>query len=170
MRFLQIISAWFAVIAVVLGISYWTELPKYRFEQAAIEVGKQLPGSRLISSFKSGDLVSPVSWFWPATTTWNFAVPDRVMGDRFYTITLVYGEKEPIVYLVDADCKDHEFTWYDIDEPASALPARDLFGEPVLAPSGETYRRSKSQLDPPPGWMRELCDTDWTVDRKAASQ
>lgn len=154
----------------ILGISYWTELPKYRFEQAAIEVRKRLAGSRLISSFKSADLASPISWFWPATTTWNFAVPDRLMGDRFYTITLVYGEKEPIVYLVDADCKDHEFTWYDLDEPASALPARDLFGEPVLAPSGETYRRSKWQLDPPPGWMQEFCDTDWTVERKAASQ
>jgi hypothetical protein len=151
-----------------LGRSYWAELPKYRFEQTAIEVGKGLPGSRLIRSFKSRDLDSPISWFWPATTTWNFAMPDPVMGDRFYTMTLVYGEKEPpSVYLVDADCKDHEFTWYDLDEPASAIPARDLYGEPVQAPNGETYRLSKPQLDPPPGWMHEFCDTDWTAERKA---
>jgi hypothetical protein len=170
MRFLQIIGAWFAVIGVVLGLSYWSEFPKYRFEKTAIEVGKQLPGSRLISSFKSGDLASPVSWFWPATTTWTFAMPDR-MGGRFYTITLVYSEKEAIVHLIDADCKNHEVTWYDLDKPASAFPARDIFGEPVLAPSGETYRRSKSQHPPPPGWMHEFCDTDWTVERReVASQ
>ena len=170
MRSLQIIGAWSAIIAIVFGGSYWAEHPKYHFERVAIEVGKQMPGSRVISSFKSGDLASPVSWFWPATTTWNFAVPDRVTGDRFYIITMVYGEKEAIVHLVDANCEDRDLTWYDLNEPASAFPARDIFGEPVLAPSGQTYRLSKSQLSPPPpGWMHEFCDTDWAVERKAAS-
>jgi hypothetical protein len=153
----------------MLGVSYCSELPKYRFEQAAIETAKQLPGSRLLTSFKSGDLTSPISWFWPATTTWNFAVPDRELSGRFYTFTLTYGDKNPLVYLVDVDCEDHEFTWYDLDEPEGAFPARDLFGEPVVAPSGQTYRRSKDQLDPPPGWMHAFCDTDWTAERKAAT-
>jgi hypothetical protein len=91
------------------------------------------------------------------------------MSGRFYTITLAYDEKEPIVWLIDVDCKDHKFTWYDLDQPASALPARDLYGEPVLAPGGKTYRRSDPQLDPPPGWMHQFCDTDWTEEHKAVS-
>jgi hypothetical protein len=95
----------------------------------------------------------------------------RGMADRFYTFTLRYGQKEAIIYLIDVDCKDHKFTWYDPDEPANAIPALDLYGKPVVAPGGETYRLSKSQLNPPPsGWMHEFCDTDWTVERRAASR
>jgi len=105
-RILAILGASSIVIGVVLGVSYYLELPKYRFEQAAIETAKELPGARLLTSFKSGDLISPISWFWPATTTWNFAVPDPQLQGRFHAFTLIYGEKDPIVYLVDADCKD----------------------------------------------------------------
>jgi len=166
-KLLKIIGAWAAVIATALSLSYCSELPKYRFEKAAIEAAKALPGSRLISTTKSGDLLSPVSWLWPAK--WHFAMPDRQMGGRFYTVTLVYGEKEAIVFLVDVDCDDHTITWYDLDEPDTAYPARDLFGEPVIAPSGQTYRRIQHQLPTPPGWMHEFCDTDWTAERKAAA-
>ena len=112
--------------------------------------------------------MSPISWFWPATTTWNFAVPDRQLQGRFYTFTLTYAEKDPIVYLVDVDCKVKKLTWYDLDEPESAYPAVNSRGEPAVAPNGKTYRLSKAQLDPPAGWMYEFCDTDWTEERAAA--
>ena len=119
-RPLKIIGGWSAVIAIALGISYWSERPKYHFEQVAIRVGQQLPGARLISSMKTGDLSSPVSWFWPATTTWNFAVPDR-MRDRFYIISMRYGEGQATTFLIDADCEAHKVVWYDLDEPESAF-------------------------------------------------
>jgi hypothetical protein len=169
MRHLKVIGILTVVVAIVLGRSLWSELPKYQFEKVAMEVPKGMPGSRLLSSFKSSHLDSPISWFRPATTTWNFALPDRQLQGRFYTFTLVYGE-QPIVFLVDADCEGHELTWYDLDEPESAFPARDLFGEPVVAPSGQTYRRSNVQSPAPPGWMRAFCETDWTAERKAAAQ
>ena len=168
-RLVAIIGAWSMVIGGLLGVSYCSELHKHRFEQTAIEVRKGLPGSRLLTSFKSSNLVSPISWFWPATTTWNFAVPDRQLQGRFYTFTLTYGEKDdPIVYLVDVDCKVKKLTWYDLDEPESAYPAVNSRGEPAVAPNGKTYRLSKAQLDPPAGWMYEFCDTDWTEERAAA--
>ena len=170
-KFLKIIGAWTVVITIVLSLSYCSELPKYRFERYAMEVAKNTPGSRVISTLKSADLASPVSWFRPTTTTWNFAVPDPLLGSRFYTFTLAYGEKmEPFVFLIDVNCAGHEITWYDLEEPESALPARDLYGNPVKAPSGKTYRRSKLQPSAPPEEMHEYCETDWSAERKAASQ
>jgi hypothetical protein len=164
---LKTIGGLLVAIAIMLGVSYCSEWPKYQFERTAREVGRGLPGARLISSAKSGDLSSPVSWFWPATTTWTFAVPDPVLADRFFTATLTYGEEQALSFLVDADCKDRTLIWYDLDEPDSAFPARDLFGEPVVAPNGKTYRRSDYPYHVPPGWLHAFCDTDWTAERKA---
>jgi hypothetical protein len=158
-------------IAIVLSLSYCSELPKYRFERAAAEAGHRIPGARLISSMKGGDLASPVSWFWPATTNWSFAFPDAVLRDRFYTFTLIYNEElSPIVFLVDADCEAREEVLYDLDEPESAFPALDFLGEPVVAPNGKTYRRAKryTNIAPPPEWLHAFCETDWTAERKAA--
>ena len=167
-RPLKIIGGWSAAIAIALGISYWSERPKYHFEQVASRVGQQLPGAWLISSMKTGDLSSPVSWFWPATTTWNFAVPDR-MRDRFYIISMRYGEGQATTFLIDADCEAHKVVWYDLDEPESAYPARDFLGDPVVAPNGQTYRRDSAQLPAPPEWLHAFCETDWTAERKAAA-
>jgi hypothetical protein len=166
-RVLKIIGAWAIVITVVLAMSYWSERPKYQFEEVAKRVGQELPGARLIHSMKSSDLDSPVSWFWPATTTFNYAMPDRMAG-RFYLIGLRYGEPEAAIFLLDADCEAREVEWFDLDEPDSAYPARDLFGEPVVAPNGKTYRRASAQLPAPPEWIHAFCDTDWTAERKAA--
>lgn len=165
-KYLRIIGGCSAAIAVVLGLSYWSERPKYHFEQVAIRVGHDVPGARLIFSAKSGDIASPVSWFWPATTIFNFAMPDRMAG-RFYLMGLLYGEKEAAVYLLDADCEARKVEWYDLDEPDSAYPARDFFGDPVVAPNGKTYRRDSAQLPAPPEWLHAFCDTDWTAERKA---
>ena len=63
-------------LAIVLGLSYSAELPKYRFQADAAETGRVIAGARLVSAIQSTELASPVSWFWPATTTWNFAWPD----------------------------------------------------------------------------------------------
>ena len=94
-------------------------------------------------------------------------MPDPVLADRFYTVTLTYDEGQPLVFLVDADCKSREVVWYDLDEPESAFPARDLFGKPVVAPNGKTYRRDSAQYPAPPGWLQAFCETDWTAERKA---
>lgn len=158
-----------ALVAFLFLGSYCSELPKYRFERAATEVGHQLPGARLISSFKSGDLASPVSWFWPATTVWNYAIPDPIINGRFFTISFLYGETEnPYVELIDVDCKDHNDIHYSLSEPDSALPALDLWGEPVKAPNGQVYRRMKKAYPLPKEWVHAFCETNWSVERKAA--
>lgn len=161
MLLLKIIGAWVAVLIAVFGWSYLSERPKYHFEELAAEVGRQLPGGRLISSVKSGDLASPLTWFRPATTTYNFAIPDLPKG-RFYVMSLRYDEKEPTIHLIDADCDERSLVWHGLDQPNSAYPARDLWGEPVVAPNGKTYRRIQSRLAAPPEWIRAFCDTDWT--------
>jgi hypothetical protein len=174
-RSFKIIGGWLGVIAIVLSFSYCSEWPKYRFERVATEVGRSMPGARLISSAKSGDLASPASWFWPATTNWTFAVPDPMLSNRFYTLTLNYGEtaseKQPLVFLIDADCVTREMIWYGLDEPESAFPARDFWGNPVVAPNGNTYRRRLwSRADPVlPEWLHAFCETDWAAERKAAA-
>lgn len=162
-------GAWALGIAIVLGLSYCSELPKYRFQQDAAETGRIIPGARLVNSFQSADLASPVSWFWPATTTWNFAWPDLLTQDRFYAVTLVYGEDDPLVLLVDADCKNGEVELYDLDQPENALPARTIRGEPVVAPNGKTYRHVDTEQQFPASWVRAFCDTDWTTEKDAAA-
>jgi hypothetical protein len=42
-----------------------------------------------------------------------------------------------------------------------------MWGEPVVAPNGKTYRRAKTQLPFPPEWLHAFCDTDWTAEREA---
>lgn len=168
-RAFKIASGWSAGIAIALGLSYCAEWPKYRFEQLAAETGHSIPGARLIGSTQTADFASPISWFWPATTTWNFARPDPLMRNRFYTVTLIYNEESPIVFLVDADCEARKEVLYDLDEPESAFPARDMWGEPVAAPNGKTYRRLNTNTALPLKWLHAFCDTDWTIERKAAA-
>jgi hypothetical protein len=153
-----------ALIAVALGVSYCSELPKYRFEQRAAETIGNLPGARTLGTSKSPSF-SPVSWLRPATTTWEVALPDARMADRFYMIKLVYGAK-PMTFLIDADCQSREQIAYDLDEPDSAIPARDLFGAPVVAANARTYRRPHAQPDLPAAWLTTFCDTDWSAERE----
>jgi hypothetical protein len=158
-----------AFIAFLFGGSYCSEMPKYRFEKVAAETGRRLAGARLVSSIKSGDLTSPASWFWPATTTWNFAMPDPTMDGRFYLMSMIYEEKEPNVWLLDVDCDSRKGEWYDLDEPATAIPARDVWGDPLVAPNGQTYRHSKVSIAFPTEWLHQFCDTDWTAERRAVA-
>ena len=155
-------------IAIVLGLSYSAELPKYRFQEDAAETGRVIPGARLVGSVQSTELASPVSWFWPATTTWNFAWPDLAKPNRFYAVSLNYGEDDPDVLLVDADCKTGAAELYDLDEPDSAPPALSVRGEPVVAPNGKTYRRAA--LRPfPTNWIQSFCDTDWSAEKASVA-
>ena len=155
------------VIAAVLVVSYLSELPRYRFEQVAAELGHRLPEARPISAIKTGHLASPISWFWPAKTVWTFALPDAVVSDRFYIITLMYEEDQPTTRLVDVDCNNRKMIWYDSEEPDTAFPARDLWGQPVLAPNRKTYRRLRIQPPARPELMQAFCETDWTAEMKA---
>jgi hypothetical protein len=166
-RILRIVSRWSAVIVVVIGVSYCSELPKHRFEDRAAESTNGVPGARVIASKKRRSILSAVSWFWPAITESTIALPDPRVADRFYTMTLAYGEKLPVVFLVDADCQTRKLTFFGPDEPESAEPARDLFGSPVVAANGKTYRRLRTNPDTPATWAVDFCDTDWSVERDA---
>jgi hypothetical protein len=166
---LKIVTAWAVAIAFVMGSSYCSEAPKYSFERVAAETGKEIPGARLIGSMKSRDLMSPISWLWPTTTTWNFASPDPLLQGRFLLVSLQYEESKPDVWLLDVDCDTRRVIWYDLDEPETASPARTVLGGPVVAPNGKTYRRSKVNTALPPEWLHAFCETDWTVERKATA-
>ena len=169
MRILKLAGGVALVIAAVLIVSYLSELPRYRFEQVAAEVGHRLPEARPISATKTGHLASPISWFWPAKTVWTFASPDAVVSDRFSIITLMYGEDQPTTRLVDVDCSNRKMIWYDLEEPDTAFPARDVWGQPVLAPNGKTYRRLRIQPLARPEWMQAFCETDWTAEMSVLS-
>jgi hypothetical protein len=120
-----------------------------------------------MSSLKRRSLLSPVSWLWPPTVETTIALPDHRVADRFYTMTLAYGEKLPVVFLVDADCQARKLTFFGPDEPESSEPARDLLGAAVVAANGKTYRRLHTNPDTPTTWIVDFCDTDWSAEREA---
>jgi hypothetical protein len=166
-RILRIVGGWSVVIFGVLAVSYCSELPKHRFQDRAAESTSAVPGARAIGSTKRRSILSPISWLWPATTETTFALPDPRVADRFYTMTLAYGEKLPAVFLVDADCLRRTLIFFGPDEPQSAEPARDLFDAPVVAANGKTYRRLRANPDKPSTWVMDFCDTDWSAEREA---
>jgi hypothetical protein len=90
-----------------------------------------------------------------------------LMDGRFYQCSAQYEESNTAVFLLDVDCEERKAEWYDLDEPDTALPARNLWGEPVVTPNGKTYRRSKAQMALPADWLHAFCDTDWKAEREA---
>jgi hypothetical protein len=168
-RILRSVGGWSAVTILGLGMSYCSEATKHRFKDRAAESTSSVPGARVIGSKKLRSILSPVSWFWPAITETTIALPDPRMADRFYTMALAYGEKLPVVFLVDADCLTRRLTFYGQDEPESSAPAQDLFGAPVVAANGKTYRRLRINPDAPTTWIVDFCDTDWFVEREAVA-
>jgi hypothetical protein len=166
-RIFRIIGGWSAAIIGVMAVSYCSELPRHRFEDRAAESTNGVPGARVISSKKRRSIQSPVSWFWPATTESTIALPDPRMADRFYTVAWTYGKKQPEVFLVDADCQTRSLTFFGPDEPEGAEPARDLFGNSVVAANGKTYRRLRIAPDAPAAWIADFCGTDWSAERDA---
>lgn len=171
-RWIKISCGACLVIAFVLGVSYLLERPKYMFEQVPAEMRHRMPFARLISSTKTGNLISPVSWFWPPTTVFTFAIPEPIMNDRFTVIRLQYGQDQAHSYLIDTDCKERTIeAWYDLEQPESAIPARDLWGEPVRARNGKTYRLMKvNRTSAPAEWFHAFCNTDWQSERNAMAK
>ena len=168
-RVLQIVGIWSIVITIVLAMSYCSEVTKHRFEDRVAENANGVPGGRVIGSKQGRSILSPVSWFWPATTETTMALPDPRVADRFYTMTFAYAEKLPVVFLVDADCQTRKLTFFGPDEPEGVEPARDLFGAPVGAANGKTYRRLRTNPEAPATWVVDFCDTDWSVERDAVT-
>jgi hypothetical protein len=167
-RAVRIAGGWVAGLAALMTVSFCSEAPKYRFERIAKSEAATVPGARQLNAIRVVDIASPVSWFWPPATILNFAVPDSLMDGRFYQFSAQYEEADTAVFLLDVDCEGRKAEWYDLDEPGTAFPARNLWGEPVVAPNGKTYRRSKTQMALPADWLRAFCHTDWTAERKAA--
>jgi hypothetical protein len=166
-RILRFVAGWSAVTVIVLGVSYCSEATKHRFQDRTAENTNSVPGARVIGSEQHRSILSPVSWFWPATTETTTALPDPRVADRFYTMTLAYGEKLPVVFLVDADCQTRKLTFFGPDEAESAEPAQNLFGAPVVAANGKTYRRLRINPEAPATWVVDFCDTDWSAEREA---
>jgi hypothetical protein len=71
------------------------------------------------------------------------------------------------VILVDADCTDHTPRLYDLNEPDTVPPAIDIWGQPVVGPSGQIYRAMTPSFEIPQAWTRAFCSTDWTEERRA---
>jgi hypothetical protein len=84
-------------------------------------------------------------------------------------MTLAYGEKLPVVFLVDADCQTRKLAFFGPDEPESAAPAQDLFCAPVVATNGKTYRRLRINPAAPATWIVDFCNTDWSAEREAVA-
>jgi len=158
-----------SAIAMLLGVSFFLELQKHRFEWAAVGLPQHTPGMRVLSSTKSRSLISPVSWFWPARTNFTFAVPDDKVQNRFYVAFLNYGEEFADFY-VDANCDLRDGAWYGLGAAATAVPARDFFGKPIVARNGETFRRIDHELPFPRDLARAFCDTDWTKELEALTR
>jgi len=170
----QNIGAATVVAAIVLGLSYCSELPKQRFAQSVIDQVKVIPGARQIASFQSGDLTSPVSWFWPPTTRLIYARPDIAAPDtRFYIMSFGYHDA-PALWLASMDCAVHKeaATYFPAekgDQGEPGEPARNILGDPVKAPNGAPFLRHDTPYQPTPDQIHALCDTDWTAERKAAA-
>ena len=170
-RTLKTLGGALAAIVTLTLMSYCSEWPKYNFERQIAEAVRSLPGARVIEKQSVTDVTSPIEWFWPPVTRWTFAVPDPLMRDRFFTTTAIYEERDPITQLVDVDCESRTAIRYDPDEPDSALPARTLWGDPVVASNGKVYRRIAAKIETtypePRRFIDAFCDTDWSAEREA---
>ena len=87
---------------------------------------KRCPGAGVIGSVHRRSILSPVSWFWPATTETTIALPDPRVADRFYTMSAVYGGKLPVVLLVDADCQMRKLSFFGPDDGKCGARSRPL--------------------------------------------
>jgi hypothetical protein len=171
MRKLMARGKWLIFTGLVGFLVYevWCIKSKYDFEQIPAQMTKTSPALRLIGSDKTFDPYSPIlSWFWPERS-WIFALPDRTFADRFFAFRAEYGQRQAKgIVMVDVDCTSKKLTWYDLDEPETAIPAHDLYGRPVKSMDGQVYRLVITQPEQPPlGWIHQFCETDWSVERKA---
>jgi hypothetical protein len=158
-------------VALYLGWCYFEQAGQHRWAPAVAETMEKVPGARLVSSFKSGDLINPVSWFWPATARMVYARPDLSTAEpRFYIMSFGRDDEEeqPSIWLVAIDCEAGTEAHYF---PAEAGDKGELamtgLGDPVMAPDGTIYRRHETDTSLPPDQLTAFCDTDWTRERQA---
>ncbi len=166
---LKAIGAVVAGLCIWGGWNYFLESRQYRFEREVTEAVKVVPGARLIGSYRSADLVDPITWFSPPTTQLTFARPDVLAPvPRFYIMSFHYGE-DPAVWLVEPDCKARTKVSYFPDaKDQKGEPARNVLGEPVKASDGSIYRRYDTGIAPSADEMHQFCDTSWTAEKMAA--
>jgi len=153
------------IAAYVVLRSWLDERQKYAFEDRAVEVGRQLPGARLIPTAKVIDPLSVVTWFRPTASVVNFAMPDLMEG-RFTMISMLYEKgMDPDVWIIDAECGERSYYAYTMEGEGG--PALDVFGEPVTTPDGRGFRQAGEEAKLPEQWARAFCETDWTPEREA---
>ncbi len=146
--------------ALFLGYSWLEQRKQHQFEPAVIETMKSVSGARMVSSFKSGAIINPVSWFWPARTRMVYARLDTSAPDRrFYIMSFGADEKEPTIWLTSVDCRAQSHVdYFPAESGDRGEVARNALGEPTKAPNGSEFRRVDTGVEMPSEEMKALCD------------
>ena len=162
-------------MTVFVGWLYWDVSQQHKFAITVAEDMESIPVARLVSSFKSSELTNPFSWFWPPMTRLTYAAPDTSLpgGSRFYLMTFVLDNKDPpFIMMVHVNCESQKYIYYATIKPTDSIDrelARNVLGEPVIAPDGSMFQRHETKIPADPSQLKTICETDWTKERKAIS-
>lgn len=157
-----------------MGWCYFEVAMQHRYAPNVTQAMANIPGTRLISSFKSGELINPVSWFWPATTRLVYARPDpSVPNPRFFIMSFGIDDPEdeqPAIMLEDVNCAArNSITYFPEKSGDEGEPALTVLGEPLTAPNGSRFVRYDTGVELSPEELKAFCDTDWSTERRAIS-
>lgn len=156
---------------VCLGYNWFEVSQQKKFAPAVASQMSEVPGARLVSSQKSGDLINPVSWFSPATTRVVYARPDTsTTATRFFLLSFGIEEKNPAIWLVDVNCKSKTHITYF--PSSSGDPGESAFtdtGDQLTTPDGKIFMRHDTNIDLPPDQITQFCKTDWSNERAAVN-
>lgn len=159
-----------AIVAVIVGWSYLNEGQYRAFASRVRAQQAQAPFTRIISTLKTIDIGSPWSWFNPRTYGMAIAAPDSQHPQFFRVLSYRADEAEPATYLVAPECEHHRIHWYaEGDESGARELARNVFGEPILAASGQPFILVE-RVEPPSEWHEGICNHDWTAERQALAR
>ena len=162
------------LFAAYLGWCYLEVAEQHRYAPEVAEAMAQVPGARLVSSFKSGDLVNPVSWFWAPVTRLVYARPDpSVPTLRFFVLSFGIADpydRQPVIMLHDVDCSARNYVIYFPEQPGdTGEPALTALGGALTAPNGSRFLRHDTRAEPSPELLEAFCDADWSRERRLTS-
>jgi hypothetical protein len=160
------------IVAAYFGWCYFVQRGQHQWVSDRQEAMAAIPGARLISSFKGGDLINPVSWFWPAEYTLVYARPDLSTSEpRFFIMLFNRDEsgEEPAIWLTAVDCQARTEVNYRPTREGRGEAALSALGEPLTTPDGRVYRRHDTGVSPAPENIRAFCEMDWARERQAVA-